>query len=131
MFWKKSNNIDDSSDKLFSMPKEGRGSFRVNPPLNAPLKAILNNKPISIINISSGGFQCKNNDLEVGRGYSIEIVLPPENTKISCSAEILENSDESNCRCRFLGLSLDFENQIHRYVLNLQKNKQKYNKRQI
>ena len=121
MFWKKSNKKEGNPNKLFSIPSQGRSSFRVTPSLTAPLNATLDEKPILILNISSGGFCCKTNDVEVGNIYSTEVFLPPENQKISGSVEILEINGDNNCRCRFLDLSLDFENFIHRYVLNRQK----------
>jgi len=103
------------------MPNEARKAFRVTPSPNAPLKATLNETSIEILNISSVGLCCKKNDLEVGKIYPAEIVLPSESKTISVSAEILENNEDNNCRCRFLDLSLDFENLIHLYVLNRQK----------
>ena len=124
MFWKKSKNKNSNSNKLFSIPREVRSAFRVTPALNAPLKATLNKTPIIILNISSVGLCCKTNGLEEGKIYKAQIILPPENKIISVSTEILENSEENNCRCRFLDLSLDFEDAIHLYVLNRQKEEQ-------
>ena len=108
MFWKKSNKIDESSKILFSAPDEGRNSFRVTPPLNAPLKATLNKVPISIMNISSGGFRFKKIPLDEEKYYLAEIELPREKHKISALVEILGSSEENYCRCRFLGLSSGF-----------------------
>lgn len=124
MFWKKSNKKNDSSAKLFSSPNDGRNSFRVTPALSEPLKATLNDKNISIINISSGGFQCGKNDLAVGNIYSVKFILPPDDNLVTGSVEILENNDLQQCRCRFLELKQDFVNLIHLYVLNRQKEDQ-------
>ena len=129
MFWKKSNKKEGNSNKLFSFPSEARKGFRVTPSLKAPLQANLNKIPIIILNISSVGLCCKKNDLEAGKIFIAEVVLPPENKKISVSAEILENSEENNCRCRFLDLSPDFEDLIHLYVLNRQKEEQENHKK--
>jgi hypothetical protein len=63
LFWKKTDR-KESSKKLFLTPDEVRSSFRVVPSLDAPLKATLNETPILIINISSGGFRFKKIDLE-------------------------------------------------------------------
>ena len=129
MFWKKSNKGDESSKILFSTPDEGRNSFRVTPPLNAPLKATLNEIPISIINISSGGFRFKKIDLEAEKFYLAEIELPLEANKISALVEILGNNEEEYFRCRFLDLAPDVEDLLHRYVLNRQKDEQELNNR--
>lgn len=120
MFWKKSNNNSDSI-QLFSIPDEVRSAFRVTPSSNAPLKATLAKKPIEILNISSGGFCCKKTDIEIRKNYLAEIVLPPENKKISGEVKILGNDEENHCRCQFLDLARDFEDLIHLYVLNRQK----------
>ncbi len=131
MFWKKSNKKDGNSNKLFSIPKELRGAFRVTPSPSAPLKATLDEKPILILNLSSGGLCCKEIDLDVGNIYSLEVFLPPENKKISVSVEILPNDEANHCRCRFLDLSLEFEDLIHLYVLNRQKEEQENYKKML
>jgi hypothetical protein len=131
LFWKKSNKKAKSSKILFSNPDEGRGSFRVTPPLSAPLKATLSEIPISIINISSGGFRFKKIDLKMEKFYLAEIALPFEKQKISALVEMLEDSEENYCRCRFLDLPKNLEDLIHRYVLNLQKKEQEIKKRSL
>ncbi len=131
MFWKKSNKGDESSKILLSNPDEGRNSFRVTPPVNAPLKATLNEMPISILNISSGGFRFKKIDLEAEKFYLAEIELPSEKQKISSLVEILGNDEENHCRCRFLDLAQELEDRLHRYVLNRQKEEQELNNRSL
>ncbi len=123
MFWKKSNKEDKTSKKLFSAPNEGRNSFRVTPPLDAPLEATLNEIPISIVNISSGGFRFNKIDLKGDKFYLAEILLPEDKNKISALVEILENDEKNNCRCRFVDLTQEIEETLHRYVLNRQKEK--------
>jgi hypothetical protein len=131
LFWKKSNKKSESSGKMFSSPDEVRGSFRVTPSQNAPLKATLNETPISIINISSGGFGFKKIDLKSEKFYLAEIALPLEKHKISALVKILEDTKEGYCRCQFLDLSQDYEDLIHRYVLNMQKKEQEIKKRSL
>jgi hypothetical protein len=126
LFWKKTEN-NGSPKKLFSPPDEVRSSFRVVPPLDAPLKATLNEIPISIINISSGGFRFKNIELEAESFYLAEIIIPFENQKISALVELLENNEENFNRCKFVDLHQDIEDLIHRYVLNRQKEEQEFN----
>ena len=126
MFWKKSNKNDAGSKKLFSTPDEGRSSFRVVPQLDAPLKATLNEIPISIINISSGGFRFNKIDLEAEKFYLAEIIIPLESQKISALVELLESTEEKFYRCKFVDLPQDIEDLIHRYVLNRQKEEQEF-----
>ena len=126
MFWKKTTDNNASSKKLFSTPEEVRSSFRVVPQLDAPLIATLNETPISIINISSGGFRFKKIDLEADKFYLAEIIIPLENQKISALVELLENNEENFYRCKFVDLPQDIEDLIHRYVLNRQKEEQEF-----
>jgi len=127
LFSKKTTDNNASPKKLFSTPDEVRSSFRVEPPLDTPLKATLNETPISIINISSGGFCFKKFDLEADKFYLAEIIIPLENRKISALVELLENNEEKFCRCKFVDLPQDFEDLLHRYVLNRQKEEQEFN----
>jgi hypothetical protein len=126
LFWKKTTDKNASSKKLFSTPDEVRSSFRVVPQLNAPLKATLNETPISIINISSGGFRFKKIDLKVEKFYLAEIIIPLENQKISALVELLDNTEENIYRCKFVDLPQDIEDLIHRYVMNRQKEEQEF-----
>lgn len=124
MFWKKTTDNNASSEKLFSTPSEVRSSFRVVPPLDAPLEATLNETPITIINISSGGFRFKKVDLDAEKFYLAEIIIPIESQKISALVELLEDNDEKFFRCQFVDLPEDMEDLIHRYVLYRQKEDQ-------
>lgn len=128
MFWKKSTSINTSYKKSFSIPNEGRGSFRVTPQLDNPLKATLSESPISILNISSGGFSFKKIKLNAEKFYLAEIELPPENTKISALVKLLDSSRENYYRCQFVDLPEETEDHIHRYVLYRQKEEQEINK---
>jgi c-di-GMP-binding flagellar brake protein YcgR len=129
LFWKKSNKGDESSKILLSTPDEWRNSFRVTPSLNTPLKATLNKVPISILNISSGGFRFKKIPLEAEKFYLAEIELPLEKHKISALVELLGDNEEKYYRCRFLDLAQEVEDRLHRYVLNRQKEEQELNNR--
>jgi hypothetical protein len=124
LFWKNSDKLNDDFQKLFSVPSEARDAFRVNPSPDLPLKATLNAKTVVIINISSGGFCCTKTDLEVGKNYLAEVVLPPEDKTISASVTILQNDHDHHCRCQFQDLDPEYEDSIHLYVLNRQKEEQ-------
>lgn len=113
---------------MFANPDEVRDSFRIVPSRDNPLRATLNKKPIEILNISSGGFCCKKTDLEVGKEYFAEVILPPKNNMVSGLVKVLQNDDAHHCRCQFQDLPQVFEDDIHLYVLNRQKEEQKKNK---
>jgi hypothetical protein len=121
LFWKKSTKKDAGSEKLFSTPTEGRGSFRVAPQRETPLKATLSGVPILILNISSGGFSFEKITLKQEKFYLAEILLPQENSKISALVKLLDNDGENYYRCQFVDLPHEIENLIHRYVMNRQK----------
>ncbi len=121
MFWKKSHNKSDTSKKLFESPEEIRGSFRVTPSSDEPVNLIMDNKSAAVLNISSGGLSCVNIDFKVGSLYSFYFFLPGITRKISGKLEIRQIVEGNRCRCRFHNLDPEFENHIHRYTLNRQK----------
>lgn len=57
----------------------------------------------------------------MGDSQSITFDLPGENVTLSVKIEIIDIDLQGMCHCRFLGLSDDFINAIHRYVLAVQK----------
>lgn len=118
MFWRKKQNDGemisfDSSDK--------RASFRVRPLPAKPIGTEFRAKPVLVHDISAGGLSFRNNGFQVGDSQSITFDLPGENVTLSVKTEIIDIDRQGMCHCRFLGLSNDFINAIHHYVLAVQK----------
>lgn len=129
MFWKKSRNKGEDSKKLFISPEEIRESFRVVPSSNSPIELTLDNKCVSVLDISSGGLCCENSNFEIGNLCSFHFFLPGITRKISGKIEILEITEKNLCHCQFRGLAPEYENHIHRYTLNRQKEELENKKR--
>ncbi|GJL80102.1 MAG: hypothetical protein NPINA01_30910 [Nitrospinaceae bacterium] len=129
MFWKKSTDKDKGSSKLFKNPEEIRGSFRVHPSAEAPIEMILDNKPVSVLNISSGGLCCVNDGFEVGGIYLFHFILPGIDKKVTGKIEIREITEKNHCRCKFQNLLPEYQDLIHRYTLNRQKEDLEKNKK--
>ena len=121
MFWKKSHSKDPDSNQLFVSPEELRNSFRVTPSLSEPVDLTLDNKKVSLFDISSGGLRCENKGFSVGSLYSFHMFLPGIDRKILGKIEVREIIKMTQCRCRFRDLAPEFEDLIHRYNLNRQK----------
>lgn len=121
MFWKKTRNKGEDSTKLFKSPEEIRDSYRVVPSPDTPIELTLDGKSVSVLNISSGGLYCENNNFEARSLYSFHLLLPGITRKISGKIEILEITEKNLCHCQFRGLDQEFENHIHRFTLNRQK----------
>jgi c-di-GMP-binding flagellar brake protein YcgR len=121
LFWKKSHNKGNAPKKFFESPEEIREHFRVVPSSDEPIDMTLDNKKVSIIDISSGGFRCKNGNFSVGNFYSFHLYLPENTLKIYGKVQVLEITELNLCRCQFSSLDPKFENHINRYALNRQK----------
>ncbi|KMP11738.1 hypothetical protein UR09_02695 [Candidatus Nitromaritima sp. SCGC AAA799-A02] len=123
MFWKKKNKDGDSGKKrMFKMPSETRGAFRVTPSPSAPIMLNVEGTEMKAVDISSGGISFDNvKNYKLKGTYSCEIRLPKDTGPIPSKVEILKIDDTNVCRCRVAGLNQDQEDRIHHYVLQRQK----------
>ncbi len=121
MFWKRILKTAEEPKKGFSVPEDIRKSFRVSPSAEAPIRITLDQKTVSVIDISSGGACFKNNNLKSGVFYPSKFLLPDEVDEISVNIEILKIDENNLCRSRFHDLNPEQEEMIHQYVLNRQK----------
>jgi PilZ domain-containing protein len=121
LFWKKSQTKSDTPKKLFESPEEIREHYRVVPSTDEPIDLTLNNKKVPLVDISSGGFCCKNSNFSLGKFYSFHLYLPEETRKISGKIQVLDITKKDLCRGQFSNLDPEFEDLINRYALNRQK----------
>jgi len=119
LFSKKSKSDEDS--KLFRAPEESRQAFRVAPSPQKPLKVEADDTEATVLNISSGGMAFRSSKFVAGKIYKVKFNLPNDEQPITAKMEILAVGEDNRCRCRFYNLTPEQENQIHRYVLNRQK----------
>lgn len=120
MFSKKNKTTEEGS-KHFKAPEESRQSFRVAPSPHKPLKVESDNTEATVLNISSGGMAFRSSKFVPGKIYRVKFNLPNDDKPITAKMEILAVGEDDQCRCRFYNLTQEQENQIHRYVLNRQK----------
>lgn len=119
MFSKKSKSEEDA--KSFKAPEESRQAFRVAPSPQKPLKIESDSNEATVLNISSGGMAFRSSKFVAGKIYRVKFMLPNDETPITAKMEVLAVGEDQKCRCRFYNLTPEQENQIHRYVLNRQK----------
>jgi c-di-GMP-binding flagellar brake protein YcgR len=113
------NKSEDSN--AFKAPEESRQAFRVSPSPHKPLKVESDDAEATVLNISSGGMAFRSNKFVPGKIYRVRFNLPNDDKPITAKMEILAVGEDKRTRCRFYNLTPEQENQIHRYVLNRQK----------
>ncbi|MCH8156908.1 MAG: PilZ domain-containing protein [Nitrospinae bacterium] len=122
MFWKKKSKEEDGKKRLFKMPTETRGAFRVLPAPDAPIVMKVEGKTMNAVDISSGGISFDNNNYKLKASYSIELMLPKDaGPPIVAKAVVLKIDETDVCRCKVEGLNPDQEDRVHHYVLERQK----------
>lgn len=131
MFWKKKKNEDEDKPKLFKAPKETRGSFRISPDPAEPVVVKLDGITATVVDISSGGLSLKCRTLKIGGIYQGIVTLPRSTMEMNLKLNVLRMDEHQNFHCRFMDLTPDYEDEIHRYVLlrqkeELQSRKNKY-----
>jgi hypothetical protein len=117
LFWKKKNN---SETLILFESNDMRSSIRVRPLSTEPIKSVFQGKPIVAENIGASGIAFRNQGFGQGDSQKIKFDLPTENTAVSVTTEIIDIDSEGICHCRFVGLSEDDFNAIHRYMLTIQ-----------
>lgn len=123
MFWKKKNKENDGKKRMFKMPTETRGAFRVYPSADAPIVLTIEGKKINAVDISSGGISFNNDDYKLKSTYDCGISLPTDGggNPIAAKVQVLKIDDTNVCRCTVTGINQEQEDQIHHYVLERQK----------
>ncbi len=122
MFWKKKKAEDEfGGKKLFKMPTETRGAFRVYPSKGNPIILKFDGKTVSAVDISSGGISFDNKGFQKGTSYTVEMTLPKDPEPITAKMVIIKIDEKEVCRCSISELSPEQEDQIHSYVLRRQK----------
>ncbi len=116
MFWKKK-----AKPKLFKVPDNRRDSFRVIPHPDRPAVITLLGKNFQATDISSGGISFRNPAADPESQFKVEITLPTSRSKLFAELKILKKKEDGLCHCIFVEPDPDFEDEIHYYVLERQK----------
>lgn len=128
MFWKKKSDRPEEGKKLFKVPEQSRGAFRIAPDPAEPIILKLGGADVSVIDISSGGLSFKNTNFKIDTPYDISFSLPHSAITIKTKIKILRITDAQICPAIFIDLAPEFEDEIHHYVLHRQKEELKNRK---
>ncbi|MEC7641297.1 MAG: PilZ domain-containing protein [Nitrospinota bacterium] len=101
---------------------EIRGSFRVKPSPDEPIKFKFQNKIVSVSDISAGGLSFPDENFSVGVQEFANFQLPGDETKLEIKLGVISIIEAKNiCCCRFLDLTEENEAAIYDYALRRQK----------
>ncbi|MCA9482721.1 MAG: PilZ domain-containing protein [Nitrospina sp.] len=124
MFWKKKSKGEPESQRIIP-PADSRQAYRVAPSEEAPITLFTGGNSYEVLDISSGGLSLTSDDLNVGDDLDVEFNLPMgiELTaeRISIRLKVLRRGRNNIYHCRFLDISPEKEDKIHKYVLERQK----------
>lgn len=131
MFWKKKKSDGEGTSKLFKAPQETRGAFRISPDPAEPVLVKMNGTTATVVDISSGGVSLKCKSLKIGSLYEGIVTLPRSTKTITLKLNVLRQDETQAYHCRFMDLTPEHEDEIHRYVFlrqkeELQNRKNKY-----
>jgi len=121
VFWKKKK---EPEKKGFILKSGGevRGSFRVYPSPDEPIKFKFGGKIVNVSDISAGGLSFKNDHFALGAQEVVSFALPGEETEINVTLEIVKIIESKNiCCCRFVDMRQEDEDAIYDYTLRRQK----------
>ena len=116
MFWKKKK----AEQLFFCESNDRRNSFRVRPISSEPIATHFGGKPVTLQTIGAGGLSFLNEQSKVGESQSMMLDLPGQDVIISAKVEVVNVDKEGVCHCRFVDISDEFLDVIHRYVLSVQ-----------
>ena len=121
VFWKKKKE-PKRKNFILKTNEEVRGSFRVHPSADEPIKFKFNNKIVSISDISAGGLSFKNDQFVVGAQEVVSFQLPGQEAVMQLKLEVIKIVEAKNmCCCQFLDLAEEDEDAICDYALRRQK----------
>ena len=127
MFWKKKSEKPEGN-RLFKVPEQSRGAFRVAPDPAEPVILKLAGADIHILDISSGGLSFKNAHYKIDTPYDVTLILPNSPAPIKTKLKIIRVTEAQICPAVFIDLSPEHEDEIHHYVLLRQKEELKSRK---
>ena len=102
-------------------PPGGRGAYSVVPDPDDPVILQLDGRLVRVLDISAGGFTVPSGAIATGRRYPFSLDLPTARAPIAGYADVLPESDSAAVQGRFVDLSADELDALHRYVLIRQK----------
>jgi len=116
LFWKKEENKYTVNLKN----SDNRSSYRYYPGSTERLYVVINGGEYEVNNISAGGIAFYKEGCEPGDKYNIMLKFSDdEKNKVTGKVEVV-SSEASVCRCRFVDMTEDEIEKIHKFVFNKQ-----------
>ncbi len=117
--------IDDGDDR--------RSFFRVTPSSREPVFASVGAGKYKVKDISAGGigiYRYEGENLEAGKDYPLKVTLPLIDQEISGTLKIIRASDKVY-HCIFVDLEDQCTEELHRFVLERQKEMLREKKKKV
>jgi len=102
-------------------PSSGRAAYSVVPDPDDPVILQLDGNLARVLEISAVGFSASKDAAKPGRRYPFSVDLPTYRRPISGYVDVLPDTRNGELQCRFVDLSEDQTEALHRYVLARQK----------
>lgn len=104
-----------------STTSTGRTAYQVVPDPDDPIILQIEGRLSRVVDISANGFSMPEQIVAPGRRYPFSLDLPTAQVPISGYVDVLPLSEDGDTECRFVNLSVEEIESIHRYVLIRQK----------
>ena len=108
--------------ELFTLSSsERRDAFRVRPAADAPIELRMAGQQVTVNDISAGGLSVTAPGLAAGDRERTAFRLPGLDVEVPVGLEVVSVDPGDIVHCRFFDLEKAFEDAIHLYVLQRQK----------
>jgi len=126
LFWNKGDDSPQKNKDGRSDASDLRTSFRVRPLSDAPvIIRTPKGKKANILNISSGGLCFKSQKLKAGKQFKVNLIVSESVPAFLISLEVMSSYSNLAC-CKFLNPSFELQEELHHYVLKVQKDNARF-----
>ncbi len=98
-----------------------RQAYWVVPDPDDPVIFQLDGNLTRVVDISANGISISNDAVKTGRRYSFSIDLPSSKSPIVGYVDVMPDTETGFAHCKFVDLTADEIDSLHRYVLVRQK----------
>ena len=98
-----------------------RAAYRVVPDPDDPVILVIHGNLCRVMDISASGLSFAAGEIAPGRRYTFALDLPTAKTEIRGTLDILPKAEQGSLHCKFVDLTAEHIDQLHRYVLIRQK----------
>jgi len=119
LFWKKNNQNDEITVNIETHTQ--RQSFRVKSSKSFPIIALIHTKKYLILDLSAGGLSFSSTDFLENDILNIQLKLPIVDVILHLTIQVLNISKNTINQCKFLNLTDDDSDIIHKFIMDYQK----------